>query len=79
MTPVVDGLRSEFEASLEVRALNLAFGDGRRAFEAYGLPGHPSYVLLNADGEELWRSFGPLPREVLIGAIRDALHFPGQG
>lgn len=79
MTPVVNGLGPDFEASLEVRALNVDSAEGRRAFEAFSLPGHPSYILLNPDGEELWRSFGPLPKEALLRAIMEALNSSDPG
>jgi hypothetical protein len=73
MTPVVNGLRDEFAGSVEFVILNAASGEGRQALEAYKLPGHPSYVLLNPSGELVWRAFGPQPEVTLESAIRDAL------
>jgi hypothetical protein len=73
MTPVVNGLRAEYVGRAVFLSLDAASGEGRRAFEAYGLPGHPSYVLLDIDGEVIWRAFGPQPREALQEALENAV------
>ncbi len=73
MTPVVNGLQSQFEGQVAFTILNAAFGEGKDAFEAYKLPGHPSYVLLNPSGEVMWRAFGPQTDSSLESAIGDAL------
>lgn len=73
MTPVVNGLADEYGAQIEFRSLNAGIGDGQSAFNNYRLPGHPSYIILNPDGEELWRSFGPQTQDVLENAIEVAI------
>jgi hypothetical protein len=73
MTPVVNGLQSQFEGQVAFIILNAAFGEGKNAFEAYKLPGHPSYVLLHPSGEVVWRAFGPQTEATLKSAIDDAL------
>ena len=73
MTPVVNGLQSQFEGQVAFIILNAAFGEGKDAFEAYKLPGHPSYVLLHPSGEVVWRAFGPQTEATLKSAIDDAL------
>lgn len=73
MTPVVNGLQTQFEAQIAFVSLNAAFGEGKNAFEAYQLLGHPSYVLLNPSGEVVWRAFGPQTDASLETAISDAL------
>ncbi|NIS81053.1 MAG: hypothetical protein GTO14_12785 [Anaerolineales bacterium] len=73
MTPVVDGLKAEYEGLIAFLTLDAASGEGKRAFEDYGLPGHPSYILLDINGDVTWRAFGPQPREALQDAIENAL------
>jgi hypothetical protein len=73
MTPVVNGLEEKYNAQVIFLSLNAAFGEGKAALEAYRMPGHPSYVLLNPSGEVLWRSFGVQFEASLEAAIEDAL------
>lgn len=73
MTPVVNGLEPEFGELVDFRSLDAASGEGQRAFNTYGLPGHPSYLILGPQGEVLWRSFGPQTRETITTAIEDAI------
>jgi hypothetical protein len=73
MTPVVNGLKSDFGELVDIRLLNAGFGTGQRAFSTYGLPGHPSYIILHPTGEVLWTSFGPQPKETISTAIEEAI------
>ena len=73
MTPVVNGLCDEFDGRAAFVILNAAFGEGKDAFEAYKLPGHPSYVLLHPTGEVVWRAFGPQTEATLESALDDAI------
>jgi len=73
MTPVVNGLETTFGEQVDIRSLNAAFGDGRSAFRNYGLPGHPSYVILNPQGEVLWSAFGPQSAGALEEVLEDAI------
>jgi hypothetical protein len=47
--------------------------DGREAFIAYGLRGHPSFVIIDNVGDVLWKSVGDQSRSPLETAIRQAL------
>ncbi len=73
MTPVVNGLKSDFAEVVDIRSLNAGSGIGQRAFNSYGLPGHPSYLILDPKGEVLWKNFGPQPEETLTRAIEEAI------
>lgn len=73
MTPVVNGLQATYQGTVDFRILNAALGEGKAAFEAYGLPGHPGYVILDPRGEVRWRAFGPQDGETLAAAIEDSL------
>ncbi len=73
MTPVVNGLETTFGEQVDIRSLNAAFGDGRSAFLNYGLPGHPSYVILDPQGEVLWSAFGPQSAGALEAEVEEAI------
>jgi len=73
MTPVVNGLETTFGEQLEVRSLNSAFGQGRSVFLNYGLPGHPSYVIVDPQGEVLWSGFGVQSAEALEDEVEEAI------
>jgi hypothetical protein len=69
MKPVVNGLEEIHGGEIDFVWLNAGFGEGREAFLRFGLLGHPSYLLLSPDGEELWRGVGPFSAEELEQAI----------
>lgn len=71
MCPIVDGLGQLYEEQITFIDAD-AVGDGRAAFEAADLPGHPSYLLFDADGRERWRGFGVLPRDDIERALAAA-------
>jgi hypothetical protein len=58
MEPVVNGLETSYSDQVAFRSLDANSPEGQRAFRAFALPGHPSYVLVNPNGEVLWKGFG---------------------
>ena len=58
MEPIVNGLETEFEADVTFDRINASSGRGQAAMSAYSLRGHPSYVLLDEQGEEVWQFSG---------------------
>jgi hypothetical protein len=70
MTPIVNGLKEDFEEQVDFRLLDASWGEGEALFEHYGLLGHPSYVLLDTKGEERWRGIGPYSRVQLEDEVR---------
>ncbi|MCZ6529903.1 MAG: hypothetical protein O6949_06170 [Chloroflexi bacterium] len=73
MTPVVNGLETTFGEQVEIRSLNAAFGDGRSAIQNYAIPGHPSNVILDPQGEVLWSAFGPQSAGALEAEVEEAI------
>ena len=73
MTPVVNGLETTFGEQVEIRSLDAASGQGRSVFQNYGLPGHPSYVILDPQGEVLWSAFGPQSAGALEDVVEEAI------
>jgi len=73
LQPVVGGLEDEYNDHFEFRRLNANSQDGREAFQAYGLRGHPSFVDIDPEGYQLWLSLGEQPREVISQVLDDLL------
>ena len=73
MTPVVNGLETTFGEQVDIRSLNANSSHGGSVFRGYGLPGHPSYVILDPQGEVLWSAFGPQSAGTLEEVIEDAI------
>ena len=73
MQPVVNGLEQTYADQIEFRELNANSPDGQQAFRAYALPGHPGYVLLDPQGEILWKGFGEQSRETIETQLKPAL------
>jgi hypothetical protein len=69
MTPIVHGLKQEYEAQVDFQLFDASQGEGAAFFEFYGLLGHPSYILLDPDGVEQWRGIGPFERDQLAEQI----------
>ena len=60
MEPIVNGLETEFEADVAFDKIDAASERGQAAMKAYSLRGHPSYVLLDANGEVRWQFSGQM-------------------
>jgi hypothetical protein len=73
MTPVVNGLESAFGGQVDIRSIDANSDQGKRAFENYRLPGHPSYVILAPQGEVLWRGFGIQSAGALEDVVEEAI------
>jgi len=73
MMPIVNGLKTQYEQRVDFRSINVEQGDGMAAFRAYGLRGHPSYVILRPNGQVVWQGLGQVPREKLETPLRQAL------
>ena len=58
MEPIVDGLETEFEADVTFERIDASSEHGQAAMETYSLSGHPSYVLLDEQGEAVWQFSG---------------------
>jgi hypothetical protein len=78
MTPVVNGLKEAYQERVDFRLLDANRGVGSSAFGFYRLPGHPSYVILDPDGEVLWQAVGTQSERSLDDAIQGSLQ-AGQG
>ena len=69
MQPIVDGLETEYLESVEFERINASTNEGLKIFDAYGLFGHPSYLILDETGEVLWQSVGEQTREFIENSM----------
>jgi hypothetical protein len=72
MEPVVNGLEEDFGSQVEFRRIDANSSDGRAIFQSFSLRGHPSYVLLNPQGEIVWQGLGEQSFESIQSEIWEA-------
>jgi thioredoxin-like negative regulator of GroEL len=58
MQPIVDRLEADYGAQVALRRVNVSDAQGAAVFNQFGLPGHPSIVILGDTGAEIYRAFG---------------------
>jgi hypothetical protein len=73
MQPIVDGLEEIYSDQVAFVSLDAA-GDGKAAFDASNLPGHPSFLIMQPDGEEVWRRAGVVGYADMDTVIQEALN-----
>lgn len=67
--PIANGLETEFEGRVAVIRLNAEDEANATLLAQYGLRGHPSFVVLDADGRVVQTFFGPQTVESLREAM----------
>lgn len=74
MEPVVDGLEEKHQNQIEFRRIDALSPEGKSAYQAYNLLGHPAFIILNQQGELLWKGLGEQSSQdlenQLLGFIR---------
>ena len=73
MTPIVNGLRTEFEGQALVLSQDAAQPAIIQEQQRYGVQGHPTFVVLDAEGSVTATFFGPQDAETLRGAVTAVL------
>ena len=74
MTPIVDGVEATFSPQLVVKRINANRGEGPAVMRAYRIPGHPTTLIFNADGQEEQRFIGPQSEDVVVEAVTRILN-----
>jgi len=75
MSPIVHRLEESYQNKVAVRFLNaMDNAEGQIAFNTLALPGHPSYVLYDEHGIEIWRAFGVVVEAYLREEIEKILN-----
>ena len=70
--PIVDGLETEYAGKLAVVRLNVQDPAHRALVQQYRVLGTPTFLLLDAQGQEVLRSFGSLD----VQAVREQVQAP---
>ena len=65
----MDGLADEFAGRVAVVKLNVGVAENEAIQQSYGMRGHPTAVILNANNEVEARYFGVEDVEVLRGVL----------
>lgn len=62
-------LEQEFSDEIDFFVLNVDFPDAQAAMTTYGIRSRTTYVLLNANGEEVTRWSGPLAEDQVAAEL----------
>ncbi len=69
----MNGLEQEYGNRIVFQKLNADEPDGRAALKAYKAAGHPTVIIIDADGNLVWMQTGALPKEVYVEGINSVL------
>ena len=69
MTPIVNGLETEFAGRLAFDRQDANAPEGPALLQAYSVRGHPAYVIVAVDGQMLWQASGQLNAQALRAQV----------
>ena len=69
MEPIVNGLENEFANDASVIQLNADETENARLQQQYGMRGHPTFAVLDMNGQLAQTLIGPQTTEVLREAL----------
>ena len=69
----MNGLEIEYGDRIIFQKLNVDESDGERFAQAYRVRGHPTVLILDADGKQIWLRTGALSRDDYFEAIQSTL------
>ncbi len=69
MSPIVDGLESDFAGQARVVQLDANEAENAKLQQQYGLRGHPTFAVLDRNGRVVQTFIGPQAEEVLHEAL----------
>ncbi|NIS80410.1 MAG: hypothetical protein GTO14_09435 [Anaerolineales bacterium] len=67
--PIVDGIEDEFQGRLNVIRLNVQDTESKPFMALYNFQFTPTFILLDQEGRERWRSVG----SINVEDLRDTL------
>jgi mono/diheme cytochrome c family protein len=73
MTPIVNGLETQYGDQIAFQRINANQGDGPVVMRAYSVQGHPTILILDQNGREVNRLIGPQLAETVVGALEQLL------
>ena len=68
-----DGIEEEYGEQITLKRINADEGDGPDIVRAYRIPGHPTTLIFDSEGNEVQRLFGPQSAEVIEEALQTVL------
>lgn len=74
MAPIVDRLAEKYGDQLVVKRLDANEGEGPAIMRAYQIPGHPTILIFNREGQEVHRLAGPQPMEAIEAVLQKELN-----
>ncbi|MCB0212472.1 MAG: thioredoxin family protein [Anaerolineae bacterium] len=69
MKPIVDGLEQTYGEQLVFKRINAIEGNGPAIMRDYRIPGHPTTLIFDSEGQEVQRFIGPQPVEAIEDII----------
>jgi len=69
MSPIVDGLESDFVGQAKVLQMDANETENAQLQQQYGLRGHPTFAVLDQNGRVVQTFIGPQTEEVLHEAL----------
>jgi thiol:disulfide interchange protein len=66
----VDGIENEYADQLVVLRLDVQDPAGKELGDEYGVLGTPTFIFLDAQGIEQWRSVGSISSEQVVESLR---------
>ena len=69
----MNGLEQEYGDRIVFQKMNADEPDGRAALRAYKASGHPTVVIIDANGNKVWQQTGALSRDVYVEGIQSVL------
>jgi len=63
MQPIVNGIENDYQEDIEFRRIDAESSEGFKIFDGFSLRMHPSYLLINPEGQILWQGLGERPGE----------------
>jgi thioredoxin-like negative regulator of GroEL len=73
MTPIVDGLEQQYNEQITIKRIDADVGDGPTIMRDYRIPGHPTTLIFDSQGQEVQRFIGPQPAEMIEDVLLSVL------
>lgn len=68
--PIVDGIEAEYAGRLRVLRLDVQDAAGKELADEYAVLGTPTFIFLDTQGSELWRSVGTISADKVAETLR---------
>jgi thioredoxin-like negative regulator of GroEL len=74
MAPIVDELEQQYGEQVAIKRINADMGDGPKIMRDYRIPGHPTTLIFDQDGQEIERFIGPHSLETIADTLQKILN-----